>query len=274
MKQYLSLLLLLLAPLFSGCEQNAMGRKAIAIMPDSLLNSQSAQVYAQSKQEKPLSKNKRHAQLVQQVGHRLIAVANRDYANYCQGFQWEVVLFEEPKTKNAYCMPGGKIAIYSGILPVCKNEAALAAVMGHEIAHALLRHGNERVSQQLGITAITLGAGYALEKSNKVSDSSKKNIMIAIGLGSEIGVALPFSRMHEREADYLGLRIMAKAGYDPKEAPALWERMKASGGASPPELLSTHPSSESRITDLRSKQREAQELYRTAAHHYGKGENF
>ncbi len=272
-KQYTLYLILILSPLFTGCQSNALGRNALTIMPSSMLNSQAEQAYADEKQKNKIIKNTRQSHLVQQVANRLIMVANRDYANYCQGFNWEVVLFDKPKVKNAYCMPGGKIAIYSGILPVCQNEAALAAVMGHEISHALLRHGNERVSQQIGLTTLMVGANYALNKNENVSSVQKRNILIAVGLGSEFGVALPFSRMHEREADYLGLRLMAKAGYIPSEAPALWKRMQANG-KSMPEFLSTHPSDASRIKDLESKQQEAFSLYRLAPHKYGKGENF
>lgn len=268
-------LIALLAPLLGACEPNAMGRKSFKIMPESMLQAQAAEVYAKEKHRKPISQNRRHRDLVQQVGRRLIAIAERDYANYSQGFSWEVTLFENPKTKNAYCMPGGKIAIYSGILPICQNEAALAAVMGHEIAHALLRHGNERVTQQLGIAALAIGTKQVTDKKENISKTQQRNIMIAVGLGSELFVALPFSRTHEREADYMGLRIMAKAGYDPSEAPALWERMqKSSDGRSLPEFLSTHPSQGSRIEDLRSKQKEALDLYRRAPQKYGTGQSF
>jgi len=276
MRRFLATLALcwvVLSPLFvQGCtERNAEGRSVVSFMPGSVLNAQAASIYAESKQKEPISKDGRLTAVNQRVADRLIAQAQQHYGTYCQGFQWEVTLFDQPTTQNAYCMPGGKIGIYTGILPVCQNEAALAAVMGHEIAHALLNHGNERASQQLGTAAILAGAGAVME-SKDVKDSKREKIMIALGLGAQFGVLLPYSRDHENEADKLGLKLMALAGYDPAEAPNLWRRMNALGGAGLPEFFSTHPASAHRVQNLERLQEEVRPMYEGAARHYGKGD--
>jgi predicted Zn-dependent protease len=183
-----------------------------------------------------------------------------------------VNLFEQPKTVNAYCMPGGKIAFYTGIMPICLNEAGVAAVMGHEISHALLRHGSERVTRSLGVNALVIGATLGIGGS-KMQEKNKKAVMAAIGLGSQVGLILPFSRNHESEADRMGLELMAKAGYEPAEAPEIWVRMsKKSGGQAPPEFLSTHPSNQTRIAELTALQPGAQAHYRKSPNKYGKGQ--
>ncbi|MGE4159737.1 MAG: M48 family metallopeptidase [Planctomycetota bacterium] len=267
--------LLLLAAFWSlaGCFfTNAEGRTAMGFMPDSTLNAQSVDAFGEEKKKVPISRNARHTAMVQRVGRDLIAQAQLHYGSYCKGFEWEVVLFEQPQTVNAYCMPGGKIGIFSGILPVCENEAALAAVMGHEIAHALLRHGNERVSQQLGFVACITCVGIGLNQTSLSSDA-KKIVLAGAGLGGQYGLILPFSRSHESEADVMGLKLMARAGYDPAEAPHLWRRMQQHGGGGPPEFLSTHPSHETRIADLESRQSEVAPLYQ-ASPQRGLGDKF
>ena len=238
--------------IIQGCfKKNAEGRRAVSFMPKALIQSQSFQAYADQKKKIPISKDAKKTQITQRVGNRLIAVAKRVYPAHCKGFKWEVQLFDKPKTVNAYCMPGGKIGIYTGILPVCENEAALAAVMGHEVAHALLKHGNERVSQQMLFAGGMLAAQIGVGANSKMSEDKKKMLLAACGLGAQVGVLLPFSRKHESEADQMGLRLMAEAGYEPGEAANLWRRMKAkSGGKQPPELLSTHPSNQRRIDNL------------------------
>ncbi len=267
-------LLLVMAQTISiqGCtKKNAAGRETVSFIPASFLTSQSGSIFAQEKQKTPASKDPRLNAITQRVANRLIAQAQLHYGQHCQGFQWEVVLFDKPKTQNAYCMPGGKIGIYTGILPVCKTEAALAAVMGHEISHALLNHGQERVSQQLGAAALLLGADKVM-KNKDVKSSKRKKIMIALGLGAQFGVVLPYSRQHEHEADKMGTHLMALAGYDPSEAPNLWRRMMALGGSSMPEFFSTHPASAKRVRHLEQLQAEMAPLYNQAANKYGLGE--
>ena len=190
------------------------------------------------------------AQMITRVGQRIASAAERwldanGYPGYLKDYKWEYNLVDD-KTVNAWCMPGGKIVFYTGILPIAQNETGVAVVMGHEVAHALADHGAQRMSagmlQQIGAVAGNVA----------IQDPEKRNTFNqAYGLGSTLGVMLPFSRNHETEADRIGLQIMAIAGYNPDEAAQLWQRMKAqSGGQAPPEFLSTHPSNDTRIANL------------------------
>jgi predicted Zn-dependent protease len=174
-----------------------------------------------------------------------------------EGYKWEFNLVQDDLV-NAWCMPGGKVVVYTGILPYTKTEAGLAAVMGHEVAHAIARHGNERMSQQL---ALQMG-GVALDVAMMNQPNETRALFqSAYGFGAGVGVVLPFSRKHELEADKLGLFFMAKAGYDPKEAIDFWKRMAALGGEKPPQWLSTHPSDETRVTELTRALPEAMKYY-------------
>ncbi|WP_036383412.1 M48 family metallopeptidase [Muricauda sp. MAR_2010_75] len=190
------------------------------------------------------------AQMITRVGQRIASAAERwlsanGYPGYLKDYKWEYNLVDD-ETVNAWCMPGGKIVFYTGILPITQNETGIAVVMGHEVAHALADHGAQRMSagmlQQIGAVAGNVA----------IQDPEKRNMFNqAYGLGSTVGVMLPFSRSHETEADRIGLQIMAIAGYNPDEAAQLWQRMKAqSGGQAPPEFLSTHPSNDTRISNL------------------------
>jgi predicted Zn-dependent protease len=250
---------LAVAPASCSRETNVLGRKGTHILSAEYLNSQAAAAYEGEKKNHKQCANPQHDRVVKRVAQRLIAVAERDYGDYCEGFEWEVNCFEEPKTVNAYAMPGGKIAVYTGILPVCRNEAGVAAVMGHEVSHALLRHGSERISRQLGVSAGMIAVAVGLGQS-KMSDRNQQIILAGLGLGSQVGLVLPFSRKHEAESDRLGLMMMAKAGYDPSEAPEIWVRMSEQPGGQPPEFLSTHPSHGSRTAELTALQPEAQEV--------------
>jgi predicted Zn-dependent protease len=173
-----------------------------------------------------------------------------------EGFQWEYNLVDDPMV-NAWCMPGGKVVIYTGILDVAQNEEGLAVVMGHEIAHAIARHGNERMSSQVLLQAG--GATLAVLTSEK-PQMARDLFLLSYGVGSQLG-SLKFSRQHETESDKLGLVFMAMAGYNPNEAPDFWERMSAGGGGAPPEFLSTHPSHETRVSDLKAFMPEAMKYY-------------
>ncbi len=193
------------------------------------------------------------ARMVTTVGEK-IRMAAKKYLDangqqgYLNGYEWEYKLVQDPAL-NAWCMPGGKIVVYSGILPVAKNEAGLATVMGHEVVHALLNHGAQRMtaSQAQQVGAVLLGAATANE-----SQAAQELYMQAYGIGSQVGGMLPFSRSHESEADKYGLILMAIAGYNPDEALSFWQRMSAqSGGGAPPELLSTHPSDATRMANLK-----------------------
>jgi predicted Zn-dependent protease len=186
---------------------------------------------------------------VQRVGDRIAQAAQRLYPDPSNRFTWEIVLIDEPQTVNAWCMPGGKMAVYTGLLPVTQDEDSLAVVVGHEVAHAVARHGGERMSQTLAAELALMGASASMSD----MDPEKRDMYLQamVGVGT-LGVILPYSRKHESEADELGLYLAGDAGYDPRAAIGLWERMAAeSQGEAPPEFLSTHPSSASRIEHLK-----------------------
>lgn len=177
---------------------------------------------------------------VREIGRRLAAVAEDP------GFQWEFQVIESNQA-NAFCLPGGKVAVYTGILPITANDDGLAAVMGHEIAHAIARHGAERIAQQKLVQLGALAVGVA---ASDMDPRTRMAVMGALGVGAQFGIMLPFSRDHESEADYMGLIYTARACFDPREAPRLWERMGAASGSQPAEFMSTHPSHETRIRQL------------------------
>jgi metalloendopeptidase OMA1, mitochondrial len=187
---------------------------------------------------------------VEAVGQRLARVAERP------DYKWRFVVLDDPKQQNAFCLPGGKVAVYTGIFPITENTHGLAVVLGHEIAHALARHGAERMSQ--GLVA---QAGGSLLGALLGSGPGTNTILAAYGLGAEVGALLPYSRTQESEADHIGLLLMARAGYDPRSALAFWQRMERVAGGAPPEFLSTHPSHGTRITQLRTWIPEAMRLY-------------
>lgn len=208
------------------------------------------------KKETPISKDVQINELVQKVGKRIAAVAN------LPGAQWEFVVFES-KEANAFCLPGGKVGVYTGILQVTKNEAGLATVIGHEVAHAVARHGGERISQALLLQTGESLLGKAISTADPKIQSAT---LLAYGIGSTVGVQLPHSRMQESEADRIGLIYMARAGYDPREAIAFWQRFseynRAQGSANTPSFLRTHPLDEKRIEQLKMWLPEALSYYK------------
>jgi predicted Zn-dependent protease len=224
-----------------------------------------AQAYSQVKNDPKLrqSQDPRETEPVKRVAARIIEAAKRSkYAEMAQQFQWEVIVIKDDKTMNAFALPGGKIAVYTGIFPVARTEAGLAAVLGHEVVHALARHGAERMSQgqltnaALQVAGVAVGAGDG----GMLSQAA----MAALGAGAQVGVLLPFSRKHESEADYIGILLAADAGYDPRESVSLWERMgQLSRGGGPSEFLSTHPSHETRVGQLKRWMPEAMGLYQS-----------
>ncbi len=249
-----SLLLLALCGIvvFSACTKVPVtGRRQVNLLPESTLIASSLTSYQEFlKENKPIRSGKDYDQ-VKRVGARIAAAANQYLKDHKQlkrvkNFKWEFNLVDEAAA-NAWAMPGGKVVVYKGILPITKDETGLAVVLGHEVAHAIARHGNERVSQQLGLTLGGIGLSAAAR--NKPQETQDV-INAAYGIGSNAGLLLPFSRKHESEADKMGLIFMAMAGYDPSHAPAFWSRMNQKGGADVPELLSTHPSHGTRIKDL------------------------
>lgn len=234
------------------------------ILPQSYEQDLGTQAYRQVLRDPKIriSQDAQELEPVQTVAHRIIAAAKQSrYTELARQFQWEIAVIKDDKTMNAFALPGGKIAVYTGIFPVAKNEAGLAAILGHEVVHALARHGAERMSQGLVAELLLTGADVALAGGG-AGAGTRQAVMQALGLGAQVGVLLPFSREHESEADYIGLLLAAQAGYDPREAVRVWERMEQAGGAQPPEFLSTHPSHGTRIQNLQSWMAEALEQYR------------
>jgi predicted Zn-dependent protease len=212
-----------------------------------------------------LSKDPREIEPVKRVAARIIDAAKRSkYAEAAKSFDWEVTVIKDDNTKNAWALPGGKIAVYTGIFPMAKTEAGLAAIMGHEVVHALAQHGGERMSQGL-MAQVGMSAAAILLSTQGGNPALNQLGMQAMGLGLQAGVLLPFSRKHESEADYIGVLLAADAGYDPREAVRIWERMAAaSDGGAQPEFLSTHPANETRIADLNRWMPEALAMYQRA----------
>jgi len=251
----------------SGCETNPYtGRSQLLMTSVSQEMQLGAQAYQQVKNDPKVrqSQDPREIEPVKRVAARLIEAAKRSkYAEMAKQFQWEVTVIKDDKTMNAFALPGGKIAVYTGIFPVAKTEAGLAAVLGHEVTHALARHGAERMSQG-ELTNAALQVIGAAAGSSGMNPMLSQGAMAALGAGAQVGVLLPFSRAHESEADYIGILLAADAGYDPRESVHLWERMEQlSGGGGPSEFLSTHPGHETRIAQLKKWMPEAMGIYQT-----------
>jgi len=230
-------------------------RKQLKILPESKLNSQAAQIYEKVKEKEKMSEDIETLNLIKKIGSKIeYSISEYFYKENIddptKNFQWEYILIENKKIKNAWCMPGGKIAVYTGILDVTKNKNGLAAVMGHEIAHAVAKHSVERASRgvllKTGTSLINIATG------GKLSDINRATGMDTVGLLSSIGIMNPFNRKQETEADYLGMIFASLSGYDIRETSKIWERMKeANKGKEPPEFMSTHPSSSNRIENIK-----------------------
>lgn len=241
--------------LFAQCATVPItGRKQLLVLPESEMLQMSLSSYDFFLKENNLSTDLKDTKRVKEVGKRIAQAVeaylkSQGMESQLEGFNWEFNLIAS-KEVNAWCMPGGKVVFYDGIIPVCQNDDGIAVVMGHEIAHAIAHHGNERMSQQMIIQAGSAAAAYALK--NK-PETTQALLGTAIGLGTNYGVVLPFSRKHEYEADRLGLIFMAIAGYNPQEAVQFWTRMStAASGQKPPEFMSTHPSDENRIAQIKT----------------------
>ena len=208
-----------------------------------------------------ISKDPREVAPVKRVAEKIIQAAKRSkYAESAKQFDWQLIVIKDDKTKNAWALPGGKIAVYTGIFPMANTEAGLAAIMGHEVVHALAHHGAERMSQRMAAQGVLTIGSIALSTVG-LSDGMNQLATQAMGLGAEVGVLLPYSRVHEAEADYIGLLLAADAGYDPREAVSLWQRMAKDSEGQPIEFMSTHPAHETRIADLQSWMPEALALF-------------
>ena len=231
------------------------GRKQMNLLPESQMRSMAVTSYAQFLGENPaLPPSNLQAQQVKRVGDKIAAAATRylkakGALDRVAGFKWDFNLVQSNEV-NAWCMPGGKVVFYTGILPICQDEDGIAVVMGHEVAHAIARHGNERMSQGLMVQGGGMALDFAAAMANQ-PQQTRSLFQQAYGLGTTVGAILPFSRLHESEADEMGLILTAMAGYDPAQAVPFWKRMsQVGGGQRPPEFLSTHPDPEKRSAKL------------------------
>lgn len=250
---YTSLILVVTA--LSSCATSPEGRTQFKLIPDDQMDLMGAQSFEQIKQQTPLSKD-------QNINQYVLCIANKIIPQVTQNpdpKQWEIQVFDDPQA-NAFALPGNKIGVYTGLLEYARNQDQLAAVMGHEIAHVIAKHGNERVSSQMATQA---GLEIASVMLGGTQDANNAMILAGLGLGVQFGITLPFSRSHESEADLIGLDLMAKAGFNPEESVPLWENM-SKAGASPPEFMSTHPSGNTRIKQLKERIPKANIAYQQA----------
>lgn len=258
------MLFVLTSVLLAGCAVVPItGRRQLSLVPHSDLVQMAAQDYMEFLSESKISQNSVDRARVAEVGGRVASSANdfmREHGMTAEIrlYEWEFALVDDDEVANAFCMPGGKIAVYTGLLPVARNDAGLAVVVAHEVAHAIANHGGERMSQLL----LTELGGQALAAAiEERPERTRELAMAAYGVGSSVAVLLPYSRRHESEADRIGLILMARAGYDPREAVTFWQRMASQGNGQPPEFLSTHPSHATRIEGIQQHLPEAIALY-------------
>jgi predicted Zn-dependent protease len=245
-----------------SCQQGPFGRRQHVALSPRQEAALGAQAFQQVLDKADVVQSGPTVQAVRKVAGRLADAAEDPELLHRMGlkpqkFQWEFQVVRSDQI-NAFCLPGGKIVVYTGILPVCQTEAGLATVLGHEIGHALAHHGAERMAQEQMVQIAQTAVAVSLSDSD---DATRAKILAVLGVGSQVGILLPFSRKHESEADHIGLLLMAQAGYDPAEAVSFWERMARASKGGGPTFLSTHPSHETRIEDLRRLQEEAQPIY-------------
>jgi metalloendopeptidase OMA1, mitochondrial len=260
MQKKLKFILVALLITITACITNSVSEKsALILIPFSQELSLGTQSYSEILSKEKVSQNTRLNKMIQRVGKRLAAVSDMP------DLDWEFKLIESPQ-QNAFALPGGKVAFYTGILQICENEAEVATVMGHEIAHAIARHGAQRMTQQILIS------GAVSFASLNYSNSQYKSLTLeALGIGAKYGFQLPFSRANEFEADEIGIVYMTRAGYDPNEAVNIWSRFQNTKGNQPPEFMSTHPSDETRIERLSKLLPNALKKYGTAPVQHGTG---
>lgn len=249
-----ALVLMLLAAFLAGCQNVPLtGRSQLQVISEQQETRMGLASFQEILEKEKLSNDAAANARLQRIGMRIAAATGRS------DYQWEFKLIDNDKTINAFCLPGGKVAVYTGLLPIAQDDAGLAAVIGHEVAHAIARHGGERLSQELLVTGLSVATVVATQ------DSPNRDLYVGLlGAGAAVGYLLPYSRLHESEADRMGLIYMAKAGYDPRAAIGLWQRMAAAGKgkSKPPEFLSTHPADATRINELERWLPEALNYYR------------
>lgn len=256
--------LMITVSFFIGCAQVPITQRgSLHLVPESELMTMSFKEYRQVLDKSKISTDQNKVQMVRKVGNRIAKAAEAFLAdlgreNQVGNYQWEFNLIEDDKIVNAWVMPGGKAAVYTGILPYTQDENGLAVVLGHEVAHAIAEHGNERMSQGLlaNMGAMALSAALAQKPAQ-----TRELFMTVFGVGTNVGLLLPYSRLHENEADRIGLMLMARAGYDPRVAVPFWERMNKEEKTRPPEFLSTHPAPSTRIENIESYIPEAMPYY-------------
>jgi predicted Zn-dependent protease len=231
--------------MISACSTSPTGRNQLNLFGSSL-DAQGAAAFSAMKQSVPLSTNTAQSQYVMCVVDALLPVTDKRFGKR----DWEVAVFDDPQV-NAFAVPGGKIGVYSGILNVATTPDQLAAIIGHEIAHVIAEHSAERATIELGAQALLIGSQVAMQ-ANEFSAQEQRLYMSVLGLGTQVGLALPYSRTHESEADRIGLELMVEAGFSPYSAVELWEKMGALNKRTPPEFLSTHPAVQTRLTDLKA----------------------
>ena len=237
------------------------GRTRLMLTSVETENQMGVQAYTDIISKSKISTHPEANAILRRVVSRIAPLAN------VEGAEWECKLIESNQV-NAFALPGGKVAVYTGILSVCDTEAGLAAVIGHEIGHVIARHGGERMSLGLAVQLVLTGSSVAMKD---MDPKTSALILGALGVGANLGVMLPYSRKHEYESDYIGIRLMARAGYDPSEAPRLWQRMAAKSKGAPPEILSTHPASDRRSAALAEMLPEMKQIYAGAPKRYGLG---
>jgi predicted Zn-dependent protease len=248
MKKKLSVLVI--ASLLAACAVSPTGRKQLVFMPDAQINQMGLQAFDSIKQEKPVSNNARYVQVANCITQALTRET---------GGAWEVVVFEDP-SPNAFALPGNKIGVHTGMIQLVENQDQLAAVIGHEIGHVLAKHSNERVSQEMAVSQ-----GMALIQAVTAPQTALGQTAIGLlGVGAQYGVLMPYSRTHESEADIIGVDLMAKAGFDPRQSISLWQKMDQASQGQPIEFLSTHPSHSTRIQDLNQHMPNAMGLFQQA----------
>ena len=263
-KCYVGLSLIISSLLVCCATVPVTGRRQLVVIPSSTMLSMSFQQYDEFLKSNKLSNNKEQIELVSRVGSRIQKAVEQYFAeenmsDALKNYDWEFNLVESPQV-NAWCMSGGKVVVYTGILPITQDEAGLAVVMGHEVAHAVAKHGNERLSQSIATQMGGMALAIALQEK---PEKTRQLWMSAFGIGTQFGVILPYSRLHESEADHLGLIFMAMAGYNPHNAVGFWERMaEMKGGKAPPEFVSTHPSDKTRIRKIKASLPAAMQYYK------------
>jgi len=241
----------------TGCQESPTGRNRLALVPDAVLADMGQESFEQMKQKNAMITRPDVNGLVQCITEALVSAAQTEYPAAPMPQSWEVAVFDNA-TPNAFALPGGKIGVHSGLLRLAQNQAQLATVISHEIAHVLADHGNERLTQELGLQAGMLLVGLFTE-----SEIAQYQIQQALGLGAQLGITLPFSRAHEAEADLMGLDIMARAGFEPDQSVRLWRNMAEASGTQPLEFLSTHPNHDTRIVSLQSQLAAARSVFET-----------